>query len=125
MKSANHTIITLILKTLITTNMWDFRPISSINYMYKLMTKILMDRMVRVLCELISSNQTTLKDGIWRGEATDNTLLVEEMVYGFCGKRIPKRCCCLSIDLRKAFDIVRWGGEAITSTLEAYGFSLL
>lgn len=44
------------------------------------------------------------------------------MLYGFGRKRTPRRCC-LSIDLKKAFDTIRW--EAIFSTFETYGFSPL
>lgn len=69
--------------------MGNFRSILSVNLMYNLMTKILVDRLAKVSSELISPNQTTLTKG---RNISDNTMLAEEMVYGFCRKIAPKRC---------------------------------
>lgn len=97
LRSTNHNFITLISKTPTVTEMGDFKPLSRVNIIS------------HVFCELISLNQTAFIQG---RHISDNTRLAEEMVYGF-----------ISIDLRKAFDTVRW--EAIIATLEAFVFSPL
>lgn len=99
--------------------MGDFRPISCVNLIYKLMTKILADRIGKVSKQVITPNQTVFIEGRL---ISGNTLLADEMVYGFGRKRTPRRCH-LSIDLRKDFDTIKW--EAITSTLRPLGFSFL
>lgn len=100
-------------------NEGDLRPISGVNLIYKLIIKILANRIGKVSGELISPNQASFIEG---RPISDNTILADEMLYGFGRKRTPKRFC-LSIDLKKASDIVKW--EAITGTLEALGFSAL
>lgn len=63
-------------------------PISFINCIYKLMSKILADRLGKVFSELISPNQTAfIEDRL----ISDNTLLADEIVHGFGTKRTPKR----------------------------------
>lgn len=73
--------------------MGDFRPISCVNLIDKLMIKLLADRLGKVSSEPISPNQTTLIEGRL---IFDNTTLDDEMVCGFG-----------SIDLRKAFDTIK------------------
>lgn len=95
LKSTHRTFISLIPKNPTATDMSDFRQISCVNLMHKLMTKMIADKLSKLSSELISPNQTTFIEGI---HISYNTMLAEEMVYGFCRKRTPKRCC-LSIDL--------------------------
>lgn len=57
LKSAYHIFLTLIPKTPTASKMGDFRSISCVNLIYKLMTKILADRLGTVSSELISPNQ--------------------------------------------------------------------
>jgi hypothetical protein len=57
LKEANSTIITLVLKRKNPSSMRDYRPISYFNIIYKCITKILANRMIPRLEEVISSNQ--------------------------------------------------------------------
>lgn len=92
------------------------------NLIYKLTTKILAERIGKVSRELISQKQTTFIEGRLISDGSDNTILADEMLYGFVRKRTPKKCCH-SIDLKKAVDTIKW--EAITGTLTALVFSPL
>lgn len=60
--------------------MGDFRQISNVKRIYKLLTKILVDRLANVIGELIFPNQSTFTKG---SLILDNTMLADEMVYGF------------------------------------------
>lgn len=102
--AANHTFLTLINKTPQATYMADFRPISFVNMIYKLLSKLVADRMSKITPKLISPHQTTFIQG---KVISDNTILVDEMVHRFGRIRTPKRFF-LSIDLRMAFYTVRW-----------------
>jgi hypothetical protein len=57
LKEANSTIITLVLKRKNPSSIRDYRPISYFNIIYKCITKILANRMIPRLEEVISSNQ--------------------------------------------------------------------
>lgn len=94
----------MIPKSPIAAEMGDFRSIYCVNLIYKLLTKILADRLSQVLGELLSPNQTAFTKG---RTISDNTMLAEEMIFDLGRKRIPK-ICCIGIDLIKAFDTVRW-----------------
>lgn len=91
--------------------MADFRPISFVNMIYKLLSKLVADRMSKITPKLISSHQTTFIQG---KVISDNTILVDEMVHRFGRIRTPKRFF-LSIDLRMAFYTVRWSAIMTTS----------
>lgn len=95
-----------------------FRSISCVNLKYKLMTKILADRIGMVANVLTSPpNQSAFIGGRL---ISDNTLLADEMVCGLERiRRTPKRCY-VSLDLRKSFDTIKL--EAITSIFSALGF---
>lgn len=114
---ANHTFLTLIPKTSTAMDMVGFRPISCVNMIYKVLTKLLEKRISKVALELISPHQTAFIQG---RHISDNTILADEMLHGYGGIRTPKRCC-ISIVLRKIFDTVKC--KAIITTLKAMGFS--
>lgn len=107
LKAINHTFITLIPKIPTASDLEDFRPISCVNLISKHLTKILADRLSKVSNELISPNQTTFIQG---RNISDNTMLADEMLYGFCRKRTPRRCC------------IRW--KALIFTLHAFWSSI-
>lgn len=103
LKSASHAFLTVISNTA-STKMGDFRPISCvILIIYKFMTKILADRIGKISSDLISPNHIAFREG---RVILDNTMLADEMIYRFGGKRTPNRCC-LSIDLKKVFDMLK------------------
>ncbi|KAL0439838.1 UNVERIFIED_CONTAM: hypothetical protein Slati_2466800 [Sesamum latifolium] len=83
----------------------EFWPISCCNVLYKVITKILVQRMRGILDKLISPSQNAFVPGRSIG---DNILLAQELFYGYNQQHLPPRCA-LKVDLRKAYDTVEWG----------------
>lgn len=84
LKAENHTFLILIPKTTTATEIADFRTMYCVNLIYKVLTKIIADRISKVSPEFIASNSTTFIQGRL---ISDNTILVDEKVYGFGRKR--------------------------------------
>ncbi|XP_039031355.1 uncharacterized protein LOC120166027 [Hibiscus syriacus] len=101
----NSTIISLVSKIPNPSVVKDFRPISCCSVIYKIITKIIVRRLIDFLPDIISLNQTSFIRG---RSIIDNTLLAQEMVRGYGRKSISPRCS-LKIDLHKAFDSIHWG----------------
>lgn len=100
----NATSISLIPKTENPTKMKDFRPISFCNVTYKVITKILANRLKPLLPSLISDNQSAFVKG---RTIQSNILLVHELVKNYKKADGPK-CCAIKVDIMKAFDTVNW-----------------
>jgi len=93
----------------------DFRPISCMNTLYKVIARLLTDRLQKLLSCVISPSQSAFLPGRLLAE---NVLLATEMVHGYNWRNISLRGM-LKVDLRKAFDSVRW--EFIIAALLALG----
>ncbi|KAL0286161.1 UNVERIFIED_CONTAM: hypothetical protein Sradi_7155500 [Sesamum radiatum] len=104
LKQVNATLISLIPKVANPTTVTEFRPISCCNVLYKIITKILVQRMRTVLDLLISPSQNAFVPGRSIG---DNILLAQELFQGYNQQHLPPRCA-LKVDLRKAYDTVEW-----------------
>jgi hypothetical protein len=80
LREVNSTILTLIPKKMNASTMGDYRPIACCNLVYKCITKILANRMLQGLEEVISPNQGALipKRGI-----AENILLAQEIVCDY------------------------------------------
>ena len=81
----------------------NWRPISLLNCDYKLLSKVLAERLKRVLTEIISNDQRGCVPGRYIGE---NIRLVEDMIYEIEQGNIP--AVLLQLDQEKAFDRVEW-----------------
>jgi hypothetical protein len=115
LKEVNSTIITLVPKRKNPSCMGDYRAISCCNIIYKCITKILANRMIPGLEEVISSNQGPFIPG--RGIA-ENILLAQEVVSDY-HKEKGKARCTLKVDLMKAYDSLSW--EYILHYLHCFG----
>ena len=112
----NVTIISLVPKKINPSHISDFRPISCCNSVYKVISKLLANRLKTGLPQIISNVQSAFIPGRL---LVENVLLATELVQGYNWKSISKRCM-LKVDLKKAFDTVNW--DFILNTLEAVGF---
>jgi hypothetical protein len=80
----------------------DFRPISCCNVVYKIISKILADRLGHALDGIISPMQNAFLGG---RRMADNINLLQELLRQYERKRASLRCL-IKIDFRKAFDSV-------------------
>jgi hypothetical protein len=95
LKEVNATIITLVPKKINPSSMGDFRPISCCNVIYKCITKILSNRMLPFLGDLVGMNQSAF---IPSRSISENVLLSQEIVRNY-HKGNGKPRCTLKIDL--------------------------
>jgi hypothetical protein len=116
-RGATHsTFPTLIPKDSNPSNFSRFHPISLCNSYYKILTKIIANRLNPLLAKLISENQTGfLRDK----QITDNIILVQESIHS-C-KKTKTLGMVVKLDMENAFDKVKQ--SFLFSVLRAYGFS--
>lgn len=69
----NQTLLTLILKVVDPTGAVDFRPIALCNVIYKIVTKVLANRIKAFLPHIISPNQSSFISG---RNTTDNCIIL-------------------------------------------------
>ncbi|KAL0865946.1 hypothetical protein Bca101_045064 [Brassica carinata] len=115
-KGINSTILALIPKKDTAKEMKDYRPISCCNVLYKVISKILANRLKVIMPKFISANQSAfVKDRL----LMENLLLATELVKDYHKTEISGRCA-MKIDISKAFDSVQW--PFLLTALEALGF---
>jgi hypothetical protein len=100
-KSLNATFITLIPKKLGQLETRDFRPISLIGSVYKILARVLASRLQPIVGTLISNSQNTFIGG---RQILDSILVANECLESRLRSGIPGVLC--KLDLEKAFDHV-------------------
>lgn len=104
LKEVNATILSSVPKIKNPSTMGDYRPISCCNVIYKCITKILANRLLPGLNEIIYPNQGAF---IPNRSIVENILLAQELVSDY-HKSQGKPRCTLKVDLMKAYDSVDW-----------------
>nr|GEW18412.1 hypothetical protein [Tanacetum cinerariifolium] len=104
LKEVNHTFLALIPKVATSTNVTDFRPISSCNVLYKCISKILTNRIIEGIKEVVSENQSAFVPG---RRISYNILLTQELMHNYHRNMGPPRCA-FKVDIQKACDTVDW-----------------
>ena len=105
LREINCTIISLVPKVPNLSSMHDYRPISCCNTIYKCISNIITARIKRCLPYIIFHAHTAFSHG---GSIADNILLAQELRKNYHYDFGPPRCA-LKIDLKKAYDSIRWG----------------
>ncbi|CAL1356047.1 unnamed protein product [Linum trigynum] len=103
--SINSTAVSLIPKVASACRLKEFRPISCVNIIYKIIAKLLANRLKKVLATVVSGNQSAFIEG---RRIVDNILMAQELVSGYHKITLSSRCA-IKVDLMKAFDSVHWG----------------
>ena len=116
-RSLNASFLTLIPKKCNTVNIKDFRPISLVGSVYKLLSKLLANRLRAVLDNLISECQNSFVGG---RQILDSVLIANECLDSRLKSRLPGVIC--KHDIEKAYDHVNW--EALFYLLSRMGFGL-
>ncbi|RVW53855.1 LINE-1 reverse transcriptase-like [Vitis vinifera] len=101
--SLNSTFIVLIPKKGGAEDLGDFRPISLVGSLYKLLAKVLANRLKKVLNKVVSGDQNAFVRG---KQILDASLMANEVI-DFWHKRKEKGLIC-KLDIEKAYDSINW-----------------
>jgi exonuclease III len=102
-KGINSTFIALIPKVESPQCLSDFRPISLVNCLYKILAKVLANRLRNVIGSVISTSQTAFVPG---RQILDGLLIANELVDD--ARKRKKDLLLFKVDFEKAFDSVDW-----------------
>ena len=105
-KTLDHTYITLVLKINFPDDVTHFRPISLWNVIYKVISKILVNRLKPFMDELI----TPFQNAFIRGRSITDIILLAHEILDMLGKKKGRKngFGVLKIDMSKAYDRVNW-----------------
>ncbi|WMV22580.1 hypothetical protein MTR67_015965 [Solanum verrucosum] len=114
-KNFNATFIALIPKKMGATKLKDFRPINLISSVYKIISKILTERLKKVMSKLVDTHQLAFIKG---RQIMDAILIANECVDVRKITKIPGILC--KLDIEKAYDHLNW--DFMWYTLGRIGF---
>lgn len=115
----NHTQISLLPKVPNPSSMKYMRPISLCYVQYKIISKILSDRLKHVLSAVISDTQGAFVSGRL---ITDNVIVAHKLVHGLrTSASISSEFMAVKTDMSKAYDCVEW--IFVETLLEKMGFA--
>ena len=114
-KSLNATFLVLVPKGSTVKDLKDLRPISLVGSLYKILSKVLANRIKSVMRLIISQSQNAFVEG---RQILDAALIANEAVDSTL-RRKEKGILC-KLDIEKAYDHIRW--DFILQTLERMGF---
>lgn len=111
----NNSFITLIPKVDCPSSISDFRPISLIGSIYKILAKVLANRLKKVVPRVIGEAQSAFLGG---RNILDGVLIANEFVDWWKVNR--KKGVVLKLDFQKTYDSVNW--DCLLSMMNEFGF---
>ena len=104
-ENLNSMLICLIPKTKRPETVHQFRPIGLCNTLYKIVTKLLVQRLKAFLLNLKHPFQASFVLG---RKASDNVILTQEIIHTISTSKSKSELMALKIDLEKAFNRMEW-----------------
>nr|KAJ0217713.1 hypothetical protein LSAT_V11C300135570 [Lactuca sativa] len=114
-RGCNSSFITLVPKIKDPLHIGDYRPISLIGSLYKIISKALANRLSMVIGKNIGEAQSAFVKG---RNILDGPMIVNELCTW--AKKVKKQILLFKVDLEKAFDFVNW--EYLESILIQMGY---
>ena len=93
----------------------DYRPISSVVNLYKLIAKVLAKRLKNVVSKLVNKAQHAFVEG---RQIIDAPLIANEVVDSLLGRKEKWVLC--KLDIEKAYDQINW--KFLLTALQKMGF---
>nr|GEX94269.1 RNA-directed DNA polymerase, eukaryota, reverse transcriptase zinc-binding domain protein [Tanacetum cinerariifolium] len=93
----------------------DFRPISLVGRQYKIIGKILANRLSYVIDDLISQEQSAFVKG---RQIMEGPIILNEVISWYKAKK--EKAILFKVDFQKAFDSVRW--DHLDDIVDKFGF---
>ena len=101
----NYTHIVLIPKVNSAEKMSDYRPISLCNVIYKIISKVMSNKLKQILPQLISPTQSAF---VPSSLITDNVLVAYKTLHSMHRRKSGKKCSlALKLDISKAYDRIK------------------
>ncbi|GJV92605.1 RNA-directed DNA polymerase, eukaryota, reverse transcriptase zinc-binding domain protein [Tanacetum coccineum] len=110
----NETMIALVPKLDVPNKVYEFRPITCCNVIYKSISKILTNRIKIGLQKVVNINQSAF---ILGRHIQDNILIAQELLKGYQRKKGARRCA-LKVDIQKAIYTL----ASISGKINAHGY---
>nr|GEW67382.1 RNA-directed DNA polymerase, eukaryota, reverse transcriptase zinc-binding domain protein [Tanacetum cinerariifolium] len=114
-RGCNTSFITLIPKIQDPKFVSDYRPISLIGCLYKVITKVIANRLSLIISDLISNVQSAF---LPNRQILDGPFIINELL-SWC-KFKKQQAMVFKVDFEKAYDSVRW--DFLQDILTAFGF---
>ncbi|CAA0841754.1 Unknown protein, partial [Striga hermonthica] len=98
----------------------QFMPISLLNVIYKLLTKVLTEQLKPILPDIVNLAQASFVPG---RQISDNILVAQEVLHSLRRKTGRRGFMLIKVDLEKAYDFLSW--DFIRDTLVLADFPLV
>lgn len=93
-----------------------FRPIASVNFKFKIITKVMADRLAKGTPSIVSENQR----GFIQGRQIADCICLTSEAINLPKKKSLGGSLAMKIDIKKAFDTMDW--RFLLKVLQALGF---
>ena len=117
-KEVNSSLIVLIPKLSNPTTVDHFRTISLCNVVYKIISKLLVEKLRPLFDKLVLPTQSAFIPNRWIAE---NQIVVQEILHSFKTRKTKPGLMAIKLDLQKAYDRVNW--KFLEAILLHFGFN--